>query len=293
MGEQHQAADPSTTGNEFARRLSAAIAARNLSLERLRAHLAQHGVEVSTATLSYWSTGRSRPTRTKSMAVVDFLETVLQVDSGHLSEALPHGAVHPPGSSLGRVETVREACERHHIVRNPGRQTLVVHQTAFIGEDRAQKGFEQWELSTASTEGPQEWAVAVQHLPGRIDCEQTHGCELARQLHLDDDLHVLVFRLARPLASGELVSTSYRVGCRENGDPEHSVGLGCARPLEKLVLEAVFDGEAPRALRRTFTPVGSTEPVVVDRPLYHCGNRVQLTVANASPGLHSIAWDWD
>jgi len=47
--------------------LRAAIRARGLSLDRLREHLRARGVTVTTATLSYWQSGRSRPERRDSV----------------------------------------------------------------------------------------------------------------------------------------------------------------------------------------------------------------------------------
>ena len=47
----------------FADALTTAIQQRGLSLERIRARLAKAEVPVSTATLSYWQSGRSLPTR--------------------------------------------------------------------------------------------------------------------------------------------------------------------------------------------------------------------------------------
>lgn len=73
---------------EFADVLRSAIAERGLGLERIREHLARHGVRVSLATLSYWQTGRSRPERRTSLAAVGHLEEVLGLPSGRLSSLL-------------------------------------------------------------------------------------------------------------------------------------------------------------------------------------------------------------
>ena len=72
----------------FAETLRAAIAARGLSLDRIREHLARRGVSLSLATLSYWQTGRSLPERRASLAAVRHLEDVLALEAGTLSELL-------------------------------------------------------------------------------------------------------------------------------------------------------------------------------------------------------------
>ncbi|MGW5741466.1 XRE family transcriptional regulator, partial [Amycolatopsis sp. NPDC003861] len=64
--------------------LRAAIRARGLSLDRLREHLRTRGVSVTTATLSYWQSGRSRPRRRDSVHGLRQLEAVLEVPAGSL-----------------------------------------------------------------------------------------------------------------------------------------------------------------------------------------------------------------
>ena len=54
----------------FAEVLTAAIQGRGLSLERIRARLDAAGVPVSIATLSYWQSGRSLPTRSRSSSAM-------------------------------------------------------------------------------------------------------------------------------------------------------------------------------------------------------------------------------
>ncbi|WP_347349451.1 hypothetical protein [Nigerium sp.] len=78
-----------TTPDAFADRLAAALTDRGLSLDRVQAHLAAAGCEVSVATLSYWRAGRSRPWRDRSFDAVAELERILRVPAGHLIPALP------------------------------------------------------------------------------------------------------------------------------------------------------------------------------------------------------------
>lgn len=287
-----EARDPSTREHEFADRLSAAIATRGLTLERIRQHLAARDAQVSTATLSYWSTGRSQPTRGKSLTVLAALEEVLHLPPGHLTEVLPRGNTHPPGSSLGRVEAMREALERHGIVRNTGWAHLLVHQRYHIGADGAQKGFEQRRLMRATASGAQTWAMAMSAQPGEIVCEQSEGCLLSRRFDLGDGLEVFEFSLSRPLEVGEMALAAYRLAFRNNGDTQTTVGLGLTRPLERLVLEACFDGELPASLGRTFTEPGGGLAMPIEKPIYLHEGTAQVAIAHPAPGLHSIAWQW-
>lgn len=63
----------------FHRALSEAVDRRGLSLSRLRAHLAAHGVSVAESTLSYWQRGLRSPSAPRSLDVVRALESVLNL----------------------------------------------------------------------------------------------------------------------------------------------------------------------------------------------------------------------
>ena len=88
--------------------LRAAIQASGLSLNRIQFRLQERGLMVSSATLSYWQSGRRRPTRQESVLVVRTLEDVLRVPEGTLTGLLePPGARRRPGPRPGaRVEAL-------------------------------------------------------------------------------------------------------------------------------------------------------------------------------------------
>jgi hypothetical protein len=79
---------PTRTETPFPRALDQAIASSGLSLDRVRARLARHGVQVSIATLSYWRSGRSRPERRDSLRAVRILEEQFGLSPGSLTELL-------------------------------------------------------------------------------------------------------------------------------------------------------------------------------------------------------------
>ena len=72
--------------------LTHAIQRRNLTLERLSVRLRAQGTPVSIATLSYWQSGRSVPTRARSLQAVEHLERILSLPPGYLMSALPGDA---------------------------------------------------------------------------------------------------------------------------------------------------------------------------------------------------------
>ena len=80
---------PSTPAQPvFSEVLSRAVQARGLSLDRIRARLEAAGVPVSNATLSYWQSGRSLPTRARSLRTLVELESILQLEPGSLIELI-------------------------------------------------------------------------------------------------------------------------------------------------------------------------------------------------------------
>lgn len=79
---------PSGRPDAFAEALRAALAARGLALDRVRAHLVAAGHEMSVATLSYWQTGRSAPVRRASIDAIGTLEVILRAERGSLARAL-------------------------------------------------------------------------------------------------------------------------------------------------------------------------------------------------------------
>src|SRR5438270_2442358 len=92
------ATGPASAGR-FSRALRAAIQASGLSLNRIQYRLRERGLVVSSATLSYWQSGRRRPMRHDSVQVVRTLEELLRVPAGSLTTLLdPPGARRRGGS---------------------------------------------------------------------------------------------------------------------------------------------------------------------------------------------------
>src|SRR2546430_14372472 len=99
---------PAGAAGRFSDALRAAIQASGLSLNRIQYRLRERGCGVSSATLSYWQSGRRRPTRHESVLVVSTLEEVLRVPTGTLTALLdPPGVRRRPGPRPGaRVEAL-------------------------------------------------------------------------------------------------------------------------------------------------------------------------------------------
>ena len=121
-----------------------AIRASGLTLENLRQRLAERGIRVSAATLSYWQGGRSRPERADSIAAVGMLEEVLDLRDGALTDLLR------PRPSRGQTSSrlahpVRLWPDPGPVIRTLGQldrssdhrlEWLSVHDVYEIGADR-------------------------------------------------------------------------------------------------------------------------------------------------------------
>lgn len=70
--------------DSFAARLDAAVKNTDLTLSRLAIRLAAGGTPVSTATLSLWRAGRTKPRRREALRAVEALEVMLHLPEGHL-----------------------------------------------------------------------------------------------------------------------------------------------------------------------------------------------------------------
>ncbi|MCO5309604.1 MAG: hypothetical protein M9891_10005 [Austwickia sp.] len=89
----------------FPQALRAAVRARGLGLQRISAHLRRKGHHVSSATLSYWQSGRSAPSRFTSLAAIGELEVVLGVPRGSLARLATLGA--PSAGSPSAADAAR------------------------------------------------------------------------------------------------------------------------------------------------------------------------------------------
>lgn len=74
---------------DFAERLTAALTARGLGLERVSSYLAAAGISCSPATISMWSNGRTRPRRGEALRAVAELERILNTPAGYLTQGAP------------------------------------------------------------------------------------------------------------------------------------------------------------------------------------------------------------
>src|SRR2546421_3729475 len=97
----------------FSHALRSAIKASGLSLNRIQYRLRERGAAVSSATLSYWQSGRRRPTRHDSLLVVRQLEEILRMPAGTPGAPVEAPRAGRPGGAGGAGRGPRPGHHHH------------------------------------------------------------------------------------------------------------------------------------------------------------------------------------
>lgn len=284
--------DPSTMPSPFAERLSEALAASPLSLSRIRSQLVEAGLPVSTATLSYWSSGRSMPSRGRSREVVHELERILEVGDGRLFDALPQDAAGQLGALLGREEVIRAAAAEHDLLLSAGWKFLMAHRHVSIGADGANKRTATRQVLRATAAGLQGWTNIYDHHRGPVEVESLEGVHIRRDLALEGDLRAVEFVFDSPVERGECVMATTVLRHEWSGDVSSGEGYGNPRPMDLLVQEVTFAGDVPSQVVRNFTPQDGDGPALSGAPVRLSGSTVQMVLSPAAAGLHEFSWTW-
>ena len=280
----------------FDEALRRAIGLRGLSLERITDHLAERGVSVSAATLSYWQSGRSQPGRKSSLAALPHLEAVLGLGEGDLSGCLsdtrdrsprhpvrgldalwpevPHTAV------LGRLDTSWDT----DLAR------VSVHDVLRIGPDRRQVRLTVRQTMRARVDGPDRRVVMHTQDDTAAELPQirpVHGCGLGQVEH-DRAGGVVGAELLffRPLRRGETVIVKYDVISQDPGPREQEYTRRLRLPMREYLLEVEFDPAALPASVEAFTD-GRTHPVALDND-----HRAHLVHTDTALGATGLRWSW-
>lgn len=214
---------------DFAAALRAAVAARGVSLERVRALLAEHGVSISVATLSYWQTGRSRPERAASLGAIGPLETVLGVPRGFLAGRVdfrrgldPDMAsnLYTPAPMLDVLdddwEILLSAFAQLGLVPDDGLARVSVHDRITLDADGVQNRHEVRYVLLAQRDGVDRFPIWYDQAGcrdgGALSVVPERNCRLGRLLELPEHGAVAAeIVLDRPLRQGETTLVQYRL----------------------------------------------------------------------------------
>ncbi|TBT83351.1 hypothetical protein ET989_11730 [Propioniciclava sinopodophylli] len=288
----------------FADVLTAAIQARGLSLERIRARLDAADVPVSIATLSYWQSGRSLPTRSRSYHTLVELEKILNLEPGHLTQHTH--------TADGR--TRRELFEWQNVVPSRDLATQIIddlgidmqgqltrvtmHDLLEVDADRSETSLTVRVVWRTERQGLHRWAVVnesdMETEEGQ-SIEPLFGCALGEVVEVPERQLLVAEMLApRAMQRGELFTSDYRLTFGRTSIPSFRMLRAVSDPVRALSLAVRFSPSAlPTRVRAGVQPgLEDAEPSeTVPVPLAR--NEAQFVWADAKPGVYSLHWDWD
>lgn len=288
----------------FAEVLSRAVQARGLSLDRIRARLEAAGVPVSNATLSYWQSGRSLPTRARSLRTLVELESILQLEPGSLIELIRTADDRTRHQLFAwqSVLPVREIAEQ--IIADMGMEgagrvsRVSVHDTMTMDANGCEAAFLTRMVLRAERTGVQAFPIVNQGEGdelGSPEIEATFGCRVGNVVEVPErQLIVAEMRLPRALQRGELILVEYAISMKHA--PSTKMTRSVPDPLREVALAVQFHPSAlPRSVRAfaqtALNDPNAPESDVVGVPVLD--NQAQIVRLDVPPGVYGLAWTWE
>ncbi|MFB9684533.1 hypothetical protein [Amycolatopsis plumensis] len=285
----------------FSRALSLAIDRSGLGLARLKDRLAAAGVPVSTTTLSYWRTGRTRPERPDSLRAVTVLEDVLGVPPRSLIELLSRPG-HPDTPDPVRWERlwgprngVLPVLHSFDAADETSLLVLSLHEALEVDADRCLTRLRVREVVRVLEEPVQAKVVALRGcVPGRPPrLVSTRYCRPVRTEVLPE-LGFVISELvpSRSMAVGETAILEYEFEYTD-GVPDAGYDRRFRHPVAEHLLEVHFAPgtqpatchayrlDAPGGPERDVTAV----PVSPAMPAHHFAT-------GTAPGIRGMRWSW-
>lgn len=297
------------TASRFSSVLRTAIQTSGLSLNRIQHRLHEQGVTVSSATLSYWQSGRSQPSRRESLLVVRALEDVLRVPPGTLEVLLEppgsrqrqRGGRRPAGAPLETLwadpGTARAVQEHLGTDGNAGLSRLSAHDRYEVGPDRRVHRVWHRQVLRADRDGPDRWVLICEEnspddpLP---EVRAVWRCRLGAVV-VERQPRLLVAHLlfGRPLTRGETYVMEYELGysgpgalARERYERKFTL------PVREHVVEILFDPAAVPVRCERYSVLAEAPVREQILPLRIESGYVHVAMTDAGPGRHGIRWYW-
>ncbi len=296
--------DSSGTQPAFSEVLSRAVQARGLSLDRIRARLEATGVPVSNATLSYWQSGRSLPTRARSLRTLVELESILQLEPGTLIELIrtADGRTRHQLFAWQSVLPVREIAEQiigEMGLEGAGRVSRVsVHDTITLDANRCETSMLTHAVLRAERSGVQSFPLVSQSegdAHASPEVEAILGCRVGKVVEVPErQLIVAEMLLPRPLQRGEIVLVEYLATMPPA--PSDRMTRSVPDPTREVALAVQFHPQAlPTSVRAfTLSSLSDADAHEIDStPVPLVDNQAQKVRLDVAPGVYGIGWTWD
>ncbi|OXM45273.1 hypothetical protein [Amycolatopsis alba] len=287
----------------FSKALSRAIDHSGLGLGRVKERLARAGVSISTTTLSYWRTGRTRPERPESLRAVALLEELLGLPAKSLLDLL-----HRPEDDLPAFrrlvgwdrlwdprEPVLSVLHSFESSDEPSLMLLSLHESLHIGTDRALTRQRVREVVRATDEPVQTRVVVLRGCapgsPPRLSA--TRYCVPGRTEVLPDQALIVSELVSdRLLAPGETAIFEYEFEYTD-GVPDDRYDRRFRHSMPEHLLEIHFAPEAmpERCHSYRLDHASGPERDVTDVPLSTLSPAITFTSA-VRPGIRGMSWTW-
>ncbi|GLZ38034.1 XRE family transcriptional regulator [Actinokineospora sp. NBRC 105648] len=283
----------------FAEVLDHALNVRRLSLERVQHHLAEQGVRVSRAALSYWRHGRSRPERAESLRAVQALEKVLDLPQASLVSLLG------PQRPRVRAERVPAAVDRRRMWPAHGPllaaldappdgqlRRLSVHEHVLVA-DRMLARVRTRLVLEATEDHVDRCLVYLWNEDSVPRLAETRYCRAGRTRRNDDAGAVVTeLMLDQRLDAGERTVVEY-TWLFAAGDPLTFYHRRLTRPLRELVLQVQCTGDVPAGCV-PYRQATADSPKRFGSPLWiGASGAAHLVLDDVAPSVVGLCWEWD
>lgn len=283
----------------FQAALRAAVDRRGLPLDRVVARLRARGHSMSVATLSYWQSGRSVPSRQSSLLALGALEAILQVPRGSLARLVPMPVADVAARPTPRLADVMAQRARvDAILRDLNRELddgvslISVHMHAFADGTGQIPRLVAREAFTATRDGVAAYVVSGGHPISDVEIEVTAqlGCQTRRMIQ-DPTESVCVADLAFPaLRRGQTHVLEYSMtfgGLPARGPEWSQQVVGVVSPVRELHVQVTFPPERPPETLLLVEGAGAEE---TRRPTPITLPTVTATRTQFGPGRLGFRW---
>lgn len=292
----------------FHEALRAAVAASGLSLDRIQDRLIRRGDRISVATLSSWQSGRYRPERAASLAVLASLEQVLGVAPEALSALLgpprPRGRRLPaPSDDRGLAATFAPVTDIGSALRQVDARwdesltRLSTYCRLELDERGRERSMHSRLLLRAECDGPDRWITGFQRDdPGPAPRLKAAAPHRVGKVVENRETGVLVAEVLfdRPLQRGEIIILEFVHEFRSPRPFSTVMQTTLHVPVREYVMEVRFDPSSPPASCHSFRTADlDAEGRPQERLLRPDAVGSVLAVAlSAGPCRLGIRWDW-
>lgn len=290
---------------DFSEAFRAAVTASGLSLDRIQDRLRQRGISISTAALSYWQTGRSRPGRRQSVTTVAHLEDVLGLPAGSLVSLIEpqrRRSGHTPTPGLDHHELwspheqVRSLWQSLDTRWDEQLARLSHHDRLVVDEHRRERVLWSRAVVRALVDGPDRWLFVLRGTTSDAPnprLEHLRNCGLGT-VSMDRTTGLIAGELLfdQPLRAGQTMVLEYQIHYPDGGPTAWCFERKLRHRVREYVQEICF-AESPRPQRvEGYFAAQVDEPCLTTelRPT-SSGSAHQVTL-DAAPGVHGIRWTW-